>query len=57
MLQQQMMMGMAPPPDVGAGGNVPGGLMPEQKPDIQGGRGYGGLQRAINEAGDTKGLV
>lgn len=56
-LQQQAMMGMAPPPDMSAGGNVPGGLMPEQKPDIQGGRGYGGLQRAINEAGDTKGLV
>ena len=28
-----------------------------QKPDINGGKGYGGLQRAINQAGDTKGLV
>jgi len=27
------------------------------KQNVNGGRGYGGLQRAINKAGDTKGLV
>ena len=27
------------------------------KPDVPAGRGYGGLQRAINRTGDTKGLV
>lgn len=28
-----------------------------QKAPVQGGKGYGGLQRAVNQAGDTKGLV
>ena len=56
--QQQMMSGMMPPDmGMGGGGQAPGGLLPEEKPDVQGGRGYGGLQHAINQAGDTKGLV
>ena len=49
-MQQQMQMpGMAPPPD--------GGVAPPEKPDITAGRGYGAIQRAINQTGDTKGIV
>ena len=33
------------------------GTEQQQKPEVNGGKGYGGLQHAINEAGDTKGLV
>ena len=60
--QSQMMGGM--------GGMPPQGGAPQvgepnaqqlvemgQKPDINGGQGYGGLQRAINATGDTKGMV
>lgn len=53
-MAQQAMQGM----DMGMSGGAPdmeSGLSP--KMDVPEGRGYGGLQRAINQAGDTKGIV
>ena len=63
--QQQMAMGMAMPlPE--SGGSQPPTMTPEMggvlgqtaaKMEVNGGRGYGGIQRAINASGDTKGIV
>lgn len=66
--QQQMAMGMAAPmPEAQSGGVMPnqtgqpgGGSVIAQvasKMDVPEGRGYGALQRAINQSGDTRGLV
>ena len=64
--QQQMMMGMAAPmPESQSGSVAPqdaeGGtpLLAQgaAKMDVTGGRGYGSIQRAINAAGDTKGIL
>lgn len=51
-MQEEAEMGGMP---MGGGG----GDVTDQgvKPNVPSGRGYGGLQRAINQAGDTKGLV
>ena len=64
--QQQMMMGMAMPmPESQSAGvnpaTAPGGspvvAQGAAKMDVTGGRGYGSIQRAINQAGDTRGIV
>ena len=50
MLQMQMPM---------SGGGMPGAGPVDlgEKPDVQGGSGYGAIQRQINATGDTKGLI
>lgn len=64
--QQQMMMGMAMPMPEAQGTNVNPADMEGGTPliaqgaakmDVTGGRGYGSIQRAINQAGDTRGIV
>ena len=57
MLQMQQAQGMAPQQ---AGAPAPNGGMLAQvagQMEVQGGSGYGAMQRAINASGDTKGLV
>jgi len=66
--QQQMMMGVGMPmPDSQAGSVMPSGSAPmttepviaqgASKMEVPTGGGYGALQRAINQAGDTRGIV
>jgi len=61
MQMQAMPMGGMPPEASGApapsGGGEPMMAQLQGKMDIPEGRGYGALQRAINKAGDTKGIV
>ena len=54
LMQQQMMMGMAPPPEAGGGAPAGGPLDANLNtlPEVTPGRGYGGLQRAINNGED-----
>lgn len=54
-MQQQMMAG----PEMGGPAPGPGGPLTEMgvKQDVTGGRGYGALQRKINETGSTAGMI
>lgn len=62
--QQQAMMSNVPPPGSMemeqpqiSSGSKPSGGSAAVKPELKGGKGYGGMQRAINKSGDTSAFL